>query len=522
MNNLRIIIGPPGTGKTSYLKRQIERAAEKYDPSEIVACSYTKGAVRELCHRDLPMPDENIGTLHSIGYRALGCPDLVETSKGIKEFVERYSKWLSLFTGSYESEIDDIDVTCPALTDINLLRSLKRPIHLWDSALQHAYAAWCAFKKDREAIDYCDMIDLPLQQRLLPASRPRIMFVDEAQDCTPLETDLIHFWGADTDQYFLVGDADQSIFSFKGAVPGTLNISGVENRVLSQSWRVPQTAHNIAQQIIRRNDGRVNVQYRSTDAPGSVQWHEMSIANDDVAELATSLDGNVMILATCGYMLRDVISSLRRRGLPYQNSFRRKRLDWNPLWQSAKKSANVRMISRINAFAKGPNWTAADLLLWEPLTKGVFGKNSREILRDLPTDLILTASQLADLMGEDHAGAAIFDDFQWLRQNLNKKSQDQCEYYLKLMDAHPKGYHEQPNITVGTIHSVKGGETDHVIISPDISFQAQQSGNWGEINRVFYVGVTRTRDTLHLLAPSPARNRRFVSPHIQWPESLTS
>ena len=64
---------------------------------------------------------------------------------------------------------------------------------------------------------------------------------------------------------------------------------------------------------------------------------------------------------------------------------------------------------------------------------------------------------------------------------------------------------EQPSVIVGTIHSVKGGEADDVILFPDLSV-----AGWGawltdtgreEIRRLIYVGATRARRGLYLAAP---------------------
>jgi len=66
----------------------------------------------------------------------------------------------------------------------------------------------------------------------------------------------------------------------------------------------------------------------------------------------------------------------------------------------------------------------------------------------------------------------------------------------------------EPQITVGTIHSVKGGEADSVILCPDLSYQGY--GQWwsdgdrgrNDIVRQFYVGMTRARETLCICAPA--------------------
>ena len=70
-----LIFGPPGTGKTRNLARQVRRAAEKYGPGGVIITSYSRAAAAELTAHDLPVIAEQIGTLHSFCWRALGRPD---------------------------------------------------------------------------------------------------------------------------------------------------------------------------------------------------------------------------------------------------------------------------------------------------------------------------------------------------------------------------------------------------------------------------------------------------------------
>ena len=79
------VFGPPGTGKTTWLVKQVRRAAEKYGGEKVLCCSFTKTAATEMVNRITPpdeeplIPDSSVGTLHAICYRALGSPTLAET-----------------------------------------------------------------------------------------------------------------------------------------------------------------------------------------------------------------------------------------------------------------------------------------------------------------------------------------------------------------------------------------------------------------------------------------------------------
>jgi len=60
----------------------------------------------------------------------------------------------------------------------------------------------------------------------------------------------------------------------------------------------------------------------------------------------------------------------------------------------------------------------------------------------------------------------------------------------------------RPRVTIGTIHSVKGGEADHVYVFPDMSPAGMDNSSTDSIVRMFYVAMTRAKKTLHLCRPS--------------------
>lgn len=74
------IFGPPGTGKTTNLSRQIRRAVERSGSDNILVTSFSRAAASELAGRDLPINPNRIGTLHSHCYHALGEPEIAEAN----------------------------------------------------------------------------------------------------------------------------------------------------------------------------------------------------------------------------------------------------------------------------------------------------------------------------------------------------------------------------------------------------------------------------------------------------------
>ena len=73
------IFGPPGVGKTTTLATKIiPMLAEKYGPEKIMLTSFTKAAAQELGQRIDASGSTNIGTLHSMCYKALKHPPLTQ------------------------------------------------------------------------------------------------------------------------------------------------------------------------------------------------------------------------------------------------------------------------------------------------------------------------------------------------------------------------------------------------------------------------------------------------------------
>src|ERR1700741_2119358 len=76
------VFGPPGTGKTTTLSKQIHRAVERFDSNSVLVTSFSRAAAAELTGRELPVEEERIGTLHSHCYRAIGSPEIAEANAG--------------------------------------------------------------------------------------------------------------------------------------------------------------------------------------------------------------------------------------------------------------------------------------------------------------------------------------------------------------------------------------------------------------------------------------------------------
>ena len=62
---------------------------------------------------------------------------------------------------------------------------------------------------------------------------------------------------------------------------------------------------------------------------------------------------------------------------------------------------------------------------------------------------------------------------------------------------------QDPRINLSTIHGAKGGECDNVVLLTDLTENTQKGydKNPDDEERLFYVGATRTKETLHIVRP---------------------
>jgi superfamily I DNA/RNA helicase len=106
-------------------------------------------------------------------------------------------------------------------------------------------------------------------------------------------------------------------------------------------------------------------------------------------------------------------------------------------------------------------------------------------------------------------------DVDWLRENVTSQYTNGLEFPIKIVkESGTDALVSKPNIIVGTYHSVKGGQADHVYLFPDISpkaYKGLQGHNpvvrerKDDLIRQFYVGMTRAKESLHLCQPKNSK-----------------
>lgn len=542
-------VGPPGCGKTSWLSRQANRAADRVGSGEaVVIASLTRAAAREVAGRKTVIPTDNIGTLHAHCYRALDRPALAETPEGFKawnEWVHAHGLGAAWeMSGAAKADLDhqpvEVDGRNPAdaaLATAAAYRARMLPREAWpDDDASRVYTKWCEFKEETDRLDFTDLIEHCLEKGTKLPAKPLVMMLDEAQDMSRLEMALARQWGQDCQQLVIVGDPEQNLYEWRGSEPEAFFAAEAASEItLSQSYRVPADVHGYAVDWIKTlNDSR-HFDYKPRDASGELHRlrHGTYSKPDGLISGAIAKDlaegMSVMVLASCGYMLQPMIASLRKQGIPFHNPYRQTHGGWNPM----------RGVERLSAFLRPDKdtwgdaarlWNWEDLRSWtEPLrSRGILSRGAKTIIEarcpegrfgEKPGEELVEPEKFLSLFADDEQASHAWDlDVDWWQACLLESKVERLEYGLELYRRRGgKALREEPNLILGTVHSVKGGESDSVYVWPDLSRQGYTTGWYLRPSRdptirLFYVAFTRAKQKLTLLPPSSSLAAQFPQP----------
>lgn len=513
------VYGPPGTGKTTWMVSRAWRSVERYGSDMVSLCSLTNAAIREAAGRDLPIDPDNVTTLHARCKRSLGAPPPAELF--VYEFAKAYPNYATerdlpraLFQAAQreredleEEDVDGLMVENPVgqgdgathYEQANLLRQMLIPQAQWPASTRAWYAHWSDWCKQNRRPDFTGWLEEAMRFKTLPAQQ--VVYVDEAQDHTPLQLAVIRQW--QSRNHVLIGDDDQNLYQWSGAVPQEFFLPELpegQEIVLSQSYRVPRAVHALANSWIQRLSSRKHKEYQPRDEDGEVHAGDLYLA-DMVDTLPDGLlddpDATYMVLASCGYMLKDLTNLLRRDGIPFHNPYKPNAKAWNPLTTAQEK---LRLYQKVGL------WTGKEAREWAGLlsAEAYIQHGSRAAflaLCESDPERDITLTELRNALRPEVYSRVMARDISVLKEFKRKGLLGSWDYAFKV--AKLPAQQQIPRLIVGTIHSVKGGEADHVTLYPDLSpagmrdYRSSVDGRDRAL-RLFYVGMTRARQTLTL------------------------
>ena len=482
-------MGPPGTGKTTTLLNEVDKYLKQTDPNKIGYFSFTQKAAYHA--RDRAMSKFNLSeddlpyfrTLHSLAFRRLGIKkEDVMQRRHYEDLGNKtgynldYNEYDNEHTGLFTTKSDLLRIVQMAkLRNITPERQYNLKEHTQDITIQQLkqfVSDLNQYKKDYTLIDFTDMITEFIKSDKSP--KFDVVFIDEAQDLSLSQWDMARSIWDKTQDTFIAGDDDQAIFRWAGADVDSFITQTGKIMQLTQSYRIPQVVHDIASRIINKIQNRLPKEWRPKTQRGLLSYY-------DDFEQVNMKQGSWLVLARTRFMLNDLEDHLYSQGLYYENKFKtNKEQDLYKAitdWENVRKGVDVNyeQVLRIASYMSPKHY-------------------QKEELKYLDKDSTYNMNDLINKRGlKTHkVWYEAFDD-----------APEKKVRYIRRMRENGEKLNSKPRIVLSTIHGVKGGEQDNVVLLTDLSRNTQRNyeQNPDDENRLFYVGATRTKNHLHIIRP---------------------
>ena len=460
--------GPPGTGKTYKLISRAKAYARTGIPlHKIGYFAFSRKAAGEAKKR-MPSDDKNLPyfqTLHAFCFHFLKLKeqDIMQPfhyenfGKKINikvKYVDKYNKEeINFLTcdNPYFQIIHKSINRCTTIEEEYDLNEHNSKDIKW-ATLKYINDNLKNYKDKKKLYDFNDIVDLTINKKDDPDFPTfKAVFIDEAQDLSPLQWKLFDVLKTKAEDMYLAGDDDQAIFAWAGADVDRFIQEPAKERVLMYSKRISLRVQEESQKPIERIMGiRKQKNYYPRDFIGE----STEIANLGQVDL---LNGKWLILSRTISRLMKVDKELRKKNLFFET--------------------NKGKSFKVSLYKAAMNYD-----LW------VKGK-------------ILEDKVIKDI--QEYTGEVKWDSMTGWYEAFTLAS-EKDKLYIKNMLDNGENLDEPARIWLSTIHAAKGGEEDNVILCLDMGDKIlkaikKSQNKQDEEHRVWYVGTTRARNNLYKL-----------------------
>ncbi|MEP6482757.1 MAG: ATP-dependent helicase, partial [Rhodoglobus sp.] len=522
------LLAGAGTGKTRAITHRIAYgvATGVYPPGRVMALTFTARSAGELRGRLRALGAGGVAarTFHAAALSQLNFfwPQVVGGS--MPRLLDGKARLLAQAADTIKLKLDTATLrdaageiewrkTSRLSLDQYATKTRALPPALAMARMVELQQAYENLKDERRQIDFEDVLlaaagMVEAEPRVAQQVREQYRFfvVDEYQDVSPLQHDLLSLWLGDRNDVCVVGDVSQTIYSFAGASPDYLLgfASEYEDAVvvrLEENYRSTPPIIDAANKLMRGRAGALTL-HPATGLKGPVPSvtafdsdgaEARSVANSIAAEIASGVrPESIAILFRINVQSAVIETALGDAGVPF-------------VVRGATRFFDQREVKEALMLLRGATVNTAT----EPLFKTVsdvlrsigWSQEPPEV-RGAVRDRWESLNALMRLAEEVPAGTT-------LRQFVDELFERQTGQHEPTLAA----------VNLATLHSAKGLEWDCVYLVGlseglvPISY-AKDAATMEEERRLLYVGVTRARRKLALswsASAAPGRGQRQPS-----------
>ncbi len=517
------VLAGAGTGKTRAITTRIAYGVQTgvYAPQQVLAVTFTARAAGEMRTRLRALGASGVQarTFHAAALRQLRyfwprhvggeLPQLAEHTAGlVAESAGRLRLAADRATvRDLAAEIEWVKVTMTDPVDYPAAAAKAgraAPAGLDPAMVVRLLSTYDQVKRDRGVIDFEDVLLYTValvaeHRQVADAVRGQYhhLVVDEYQDVSPLQQALLDQWLGDRDEICVVGDPNQTIYTFTGASPefllgfrerypgasevrlvrdyrSTPQVVDLANRLVSAA---PATTRGRLELVAQRPPGPAPELRELDDEPAEARWVATRI--QALVAAGTPAAETAVLFRTNGQS-ETYEQALADAGVPYvlrgaQRFFDRPevrdaRLLLRGAARSAEEAGDEDLPGTVRAVLSGGGWSSS------PPEGGGAVRDRWESLAAL--------ARLADDLAAERPGLTLRD----LVTELDERAEAQ---HAPTIDG----------VTLASFHAAKGLEWDAVFLVGvsdgmiPITY-AQTPEQVEEERRLLYVGVTRAREHL--------------------------
>lgn len=568
-----MVLAGPGSGKTTVITKRIEYLIKKHrvNPEEILVITFSKAAANEMRTRFHSICNGErygvtFGTFHGIYYGILKWAYGLTSQNILTEEEKYHILQYAIEKCNYDYD-DEKELIHDIAEEIGVVKNNSIPIGAYQSVhcdnemFRNVYQMYERKRKQKKKIDFDDMLVMTYQ---LFKERPdilagwqkkyRYILVDEFQDINRVQYDVIRMLAAPENNLFIVGDDDQSIYRFRGAVPEIMlnfpkDYPGTKEIVLDVNYRSTKAIVCVSGRVIRNNQKRyqkqmitgnsqgTNVHVQETKNPMDESRYvvkeikallEQGVNEEEIAVLyRTSQEARVLVQTCLEYGIR--FRTNEQMPSIYEHFIAKDILAYIKMALGDRSRANfLRIMNRPNRYI-GRECVDDTVISFETLRKYYAEKEwmvDRVDQMELDLRILCKCAPYAAIQYiRKHIG---YDEF--LKEYAKKrhmKLEDLLEVFFEIEErakeyknfeewfAYIEEYQEKEKqrviaqkdekggILLTTMHGAKGLEFDHVFViglnEGVLPYKkAELEEEVEEERRIFYVAMTRARKTLYI------------------------